>query len=112
MIGFELVKELSRRPGPSLFHVFEPLTDAFLRIGARGDVEQPLIGFRVLYDSRCLAIYGEHQGALGFPEPLHEVAGGTAKGRQRLDVGCDVKHERLQCEHLIRCFKNSALMHD
>jgi hypothetical protein len=43
MPGFELCEKLTRKPNFSIFHVFQVLTDAFLFIGASGDVPQLLI---------------------------------------------------------------------
>jgi hypothetical protein len=39
VLGFELVEKLPRRPDLSFFRVLQALADAFLCIGAGGDVE-------------------------------------------------------------------------
>ena len=66
MLGFEIVEKLSRRPDLSFFRVRQPLTDAFLHIGMGGNIEQALVGFGILHDSRCLSLHRKHHGALCF----------------------------------------------
>src|ERR1039457_6927900 len=92
MLGFKLGEKLSRWPCPSCFHILQTLTDAFLLIRHGGKVEQALIGFGVLDNSRCLPIHRKHHGALALLELFHEVAGLAAERGQRLDVLGDVKH--------------------
>jgi len=46
MRTFELGEELPNRPQPSISLVLKALSDAFLRIRPRGDIEQPLGDFR------------------------------------------------------------------
>src|SRR5580692_4930308 len=92
MRDFELVEELPRGPCPSFFHILQALTNAFLCVGACGNVEQALISLGILDNSRRLPLYGKHYGALALLELLHEVAGTSAEGRQRLDVLGDVQH--------------------
>ena len=74
MRGFKVGEELFGWAHFALSCVLQALTDALLGIGAGGDVEQVLIRLGVLYDGRCLPLYGEHHGALGFLELFHEVA--------------------------------------
>ena len=57
MFAANLVKDISRRASASVGYIIEPLTDAFLCIGAGGNVEQALIGFGVLHDSRRLPLH-------------------------------------------------------
>jgi hypothetical protein len=64
MFTANFVKCLFRRARASVRYVIKSLTDAFLGIGAGSNVEQPLIGFGVLHDCRCLPLHGEHYGAL------------------------------------------------
>jgi hypothetical protein len=92
MRGFKLLEKLPCRAGAAIRYVIKPLADAFLSIGARGDVEQALIGFRILHDGGGLSVNREHYGAFGFLKLFHEVAGRPPKCRQRLNVTCDVKH--------------------
>ena len=92
MLGFEIVEKLPRRPDLSFFRVLQPLTDAFLHIGVGGNVEQALVGFGILHDSRCLSLHRKHHRALVLFKLFHEVAGPPPEGRQRLDVIRDVNH--------------------
>ena len=48
----------------SVGYAIKFLADAFLSIGADGNVEQALMGFAVLHDSRRLPLHREHHGAL------------------------------------------------
>ena len=66
MFAANLVKHLSRRACASVGDVIKPLADTFLGIGPRGNIEQSLIGFGVLYDGRCFALHHEDDGALAF----------------------------------------------
>src|SRR5579864_1214988 len=66
MCGFELAEKVSCWTHPSLLRILKALSDAFLGIGARGNVEQTLIGFGVLHNSRRFALHGEHHWALAF----------------------------------------------
>jgi hypothetical protein len=70
-----LVKDISRQASASVGYVIGLLTEAFLCIGSGGNVEQALIGFGVLHNTRsacgrrgdqCLAIAG----------PWHQVRRG------------------------------------
>ena len=84
MLCFELSKELSTA-FPAL-GLFEALTDAFIGIGAGSDVEEALIGLRVLYYRRSPALHRQYDGALTLPELFHEVAGAAAERGQRLNI--------------------------
>jgi hypothetical protein len=98
MFAANLVKDISRRASASVGYIIETLTDAFLCIGAGGNVEQALIGFGVLHDSRCLSLHSEHHGALALLELLHEVAGPATEGCQRLNILPDIKPGRSHLE--------------
>src|SRR6266849_6684349 len=65
MFGFELVEELPRRLDLSFPRVLQSLPDSLSRLGARGDIKQPLIGFCVLHDRRRLTLHREHDLPLG-----------------------------------------------
>jgi hypothetical protein len=91
MPGFEVPENFPRRPDLPLFCVFQTLTDTFFCIGTGGNVEQALIGFGILYDSRCLPFHRKHHSALCLFKLLHEIAGSAAKRRQGLDVVRNVK---------------------
>lgn len=57
MLRFEILEKLSCWPRLALFRVLQTLTDAFLCIGACGNVEQMLIGSCVLHDGRRLTFH-------------------------------------------------------
>jgi hypothetical protein len=86
MRSFELFKKLFDGPALSLFRIFQTLSDALPSIGARGNIEQPLICLRILHDRRGFALHREDQGTLCSLELLHEISGSPAKSRQGLDV--------------------------
>jgi hypothetical protein len=92
MHGFELAEKLSRWPDLSFFRIRQPLTDAFLNIGAGRNVEQALIGFGILHHGCGFPLYGKHYRTLGFSELFHEIAGPPPEGRQRVDIIRDVNH--------------------
>ena len=75
VLGFEFVKEFPGGPQPSFPGVLETLPDALFRIRAGRDIEQALVGFRILHNSRSLPVHGQHQCELAFPELFHEIAG-------------------------------------
>src|SRR5271157_848718 len=66
MLVFELVEKNPCRSDFSFFHILQALAYAFPYIGLGGNIEQSLIGFGVLYDGRCLPLYGQHHGAFAF----------------------------------------------
>jgi hypothetical protein len=69
----ELVEKLFCRSEFSFFRVFKALTDSFLCIGARGNVEQMLINFSVLNHGSGLPIHRKHHGTLTFFQLFHKV---------------------------------------
>jgi hypothetical protein len=71
--GFKLSEKLSGWPESSILYVFQALTDAFLGIGSRGNVEQALISLGVLHDSRGLPVHRKHHGTLALLEMFHKV---------------------------------------
>ena len=81
MFAANLVKDISRRASASVGYIIETLTDAFLCIGAGGNVEQALIGSGVLHDSRRLPLHRKHHGTLALLKLFHEIAGPAAEGR-------------------------------
>lgn len=103
MPGFKLAEELSRWASFPFFRVLQTLADAFVRVGAGGNVEKVLIGFGILHDGGCFSLHGKHHGALALFQMFHEVAGAAAEGRQRLDVFGDVEHGIAPVKHLFRC---------
>src|ERR1035438_10290537 len=76
----------------SSFGLLQALPDAFSSIGASSDIEQTLIGTRVLHDGFSLAFDGEHDGPLALLELFHKIARAAAESGQRLNVFRDIKH--------------------
>src|SRR5580700_1705651 len=93
MFGFELREELPRWPGLSFARVLQALPDSLICLGACGDIEQPLIGLRVLYNSCRLALHGQHNWPLALLELLYEIAGSPAESSERMNILRDVKHK-------------------
>jgi len=105
MPGFEVFEKLPRWTEPPLFGVLQALTDTLLRIGARGDVEEVLVGFGVLHNSRRFSFHRQHYGAFGLFEPFHEVAGSAAERCQRMDVIRNIEHGTAPIHLLKHLFK-------
>src|ERR1019366_10442457 len=81
MLRLELGKKFPSGSSLPAARFFEPLADALVHIGLRGDVQQALIGLGVLHDCLSLALDREHHGALALLELLHEIAGATTEAR-------------------------------
>jgi hypothetical protein len=92
MRGFKLGKELAYRPELSFPRILKALADAFIRIGAGGNIEQVLVSLGILHDGGRFSVYGEHEGTFALLEMLDELAGGAAECGEGLDVGSDVEH--------------------
>jgi hypothetical protein len=71
LLSFEVLEKLLRWPDLPLFRILQALADAFLGIGAAGNVELALIGICVLHDGRCSPFHRKQHGALGFLELFH-----------------------------------------
>jgi hypothetical protein len=63
-------------------------------IGLRGNIQQPLVGFRVLNHGFRFAIYGKDYRPLRLLKALHEFAGLAAEGGQGLNVFGNVEHQK------------------
>src|ERR1700680_5302094 len=92
MFAANLVKYLFGRAGASVDYVSNPLANAFYCIGTRSNIEQALISLGILHNRRRFPLYREHHRAFTLLELFQEVAGTSAKCRQRLDVLGDVQH--------------------
>src|SRR5216684_1647236 len=79
----------------TLLCVFEALPDALKCSGLCGDVEQALIGFRILHDRFRLSIDRKNQRLLRLFEMLHELPWIAPECGHRLNVFFDVKHTDL-----------------
>ena len=80
--GFEFGKELLGVAPLSSLGLLQALADAFSSIGAGSDIEQALIGSRILHDGFSLAFDGEHDGLLALLELLHKIARAAAESRR------------------------------
>src|SRR5256886_8075380 len=95
MVAAEHFQCFTRRTHTTLLCVFEALPDALKRIGLRGDVKQPLIGFGILHDRFRLPIDRKNQRFLRLLEVLHELPWIAAECGHRLNVSFNVKHSDL-----------------
>ncbi len=86
MVAPEHFQRFARRTHASLFQVFQSLTDAFLFIGLRCDIQKSLIGFGILHDCFGLSIDGEYEWFFRLFEMLHELRRIAAKICHGLDV--------------------------
>src|SRR5277367_2331302 len=66
MLGFEFAEKLSYRSHLSLFRIPKALPDALFCVSPGGNVEQTLIGLRVLHNGRSFAFHRKHHWALAF----------------------------------------------
>ncbi len=86
MTAPEYFERFARRAHAALLHVFQALADAFLRIRLRGDIQQALIGFGVLYDGFRLSIDAEGERLFCFLAMTHDlrrIAAGSCRGFER-----------------------------
>src|ERR1700686_3398737 len=82
MLATKLLKYFSRRSSTSVSYIIQPLTNRFLVVGAGCNIEQALVGLRILHNSLGLAVHRKHDGPLALFELLHEVAGFAAESGQ------------------------------
>src|SRR3984957_8298907 len=87
----QLVEHLAGGPSSAVIDVVQALPDRFVNVGARSDIEQPLILFRVLHDSLRLTIDGQHYGPLAFLDLLQKFGRIAPKVCQRLNIFRDVE---------------------
>lgn len=73
-------------------NIFESLPDGLPHVGARRDIEQPLIRLRILNHGFRFAVYSEDHRLLGLFELPHKLSGFAPEGSQRLYVPGDVEH--------------------
>ena len=110
MRDFEFVEEFPGWPQLSFPGVLKTLPNALFCIRAGCDIEQTLVGFRILNNGRSLPVHGQHQCALAFPELFHEIAGPPTEASQGLDILGNIEHDSLQSKHLMRCFQHSTVL--
>jgi hypothetical protein len=87
-----LVEYFLSRAGATVRHIFKALPDCFMHIGARDNIEKPLIRFRVLHDRFRFALDGQYDWPFGLFELLHKLAGIAPESCDRVDVFRDVEH--------------------
>jgi hypothetical protein len=90
MASAEFFENLFSWSRPAVSDIVFALPKSFIYVGAGGDIEQPLILGRVLYDGLCLAVDRQHYGPLGLLDLLEKLARITPERRQRLNIFCDV----------------------
>src|ERR1700739_4943662 len=95
MVAAEHLQCFTGRTHTTVLYVLDALPDSLKGIDFRGDVEQALIGFRILHDRFRLSIDCKNQWFLRFLEVLHELPWIAAERRHRLNVFFDVKHNDL-----------------
>jgi hypothetical protein len=92
MAGFEFLEELPRGPRSPFPGILQSLSDALLHLGSRRNVEQALIGRRILHYRRSFALYREHHWTLAVLQGLHKVPRSTPERRQGLNIFANIKH--------------------
>jgi hypothetical protein len=92
MPGFKLGEKFARGPALAILGVFESLPDSFTCIRSSGDVEQTLIGRRILHYGFGSTLDRENDGTLvplDAPDHLSRVA---PEAGERLNILGDVEH--------------------
>jgi len=95
MAAAEEFQSFTRWADAAFLYILKSLADSLGRVGLRRDVEQLLIGFRILHDRFRFAIDGENQGSLGFLEMFHELTRIAPECGHGLNVFLDVEHTHL-----------------
>jgi hypothetical protein len=75
MLAANLVEDLSRRKSATACHIIQALANALFRIRSGGEVQQALVGFRILDDGGGFSVHRKHHRAFGLPELFHKVTG-------------------------------------
>ena len=70
IFGAYLVEHLARWPGPVTYNVVKTLPDALGRTGLGRQIEQLLIGFRVLHHGGGFFIHGQSNILILLVEPI------------------------------------------
>lgn len=98
MPAAHLVEYHPRGPSLAVGHIIEALANAFRSVRPGRHVEEPLISFGVLDNSRGLSLDREYYRSLALLQLLHEVPRSSPERRERLDILGDVEHR----SHIIR----------
>jgi hypothetical protein len=97
MIGADFVEQRASRPHPAEPAVLKPLPDTFGSACLRCQVEQMLIGFRILDDRSRLAVHGQDHrapGVLEVPHDFRRVVAGVVIGWMSLVMSMRPMPER------------------
>ncbi|HLI81761.1 MAG TPA: hypothetical protein VKV03_17360 [Candidatus Binataceae bacterium] len=89
----KLFEEFASWPGSAVGDVVGALPESLIDIGARGNVEQSLIRFRVLHYRLGFTIDGENHGPFALFKLLEKFAGLASEGGQRMNVFRNVQHQ-------------------
>jgi hypothetical protein len=92
MPRLKLREKLADGAEPAVLGIVQTLADALMRISASGDVEQVLIGFRILNHGLGFTLDRKHYGASAPLELFHELGGVAPKAGKRTDIFRDVEH--------------------
>ena len=87
MLGLEFLEEVLGWAVSPLSYIFHTLLNAFASVGARGYIQQALIGSRILKHRSAPVVYGEHDPTLALLDVLHKnrrTAGGGFLREQEL----------------------------
>src|ERR1700674_2315274 len=108
MLRFKFRKELFDVAAFPPLGLLQALANSFENVCVGGDVEQALVGLRVLHNCRRFTLNRQDDGALALLELFHKVAGAAAEGGQRMDVVGDVEHREtsLTCSTFLGAIKN------
>jgi hypothetical protein len=98
MDAAEGFQSFARRTDAAFLYVLKSLPNPFKGIGSRRDVEEVLIGFRILHDRFRFAIDSKNQRSLRLLETLHEFCRITPEGGHGLNILLDVEHIHLVWE--------------
>jgi len=95
MLPADLFEHDPCRTSATVGYIAEALTDRLEYIGAGGQVQQALIGSRVLHDGLGFALDSKNYRPFALLELFHKLAGPAPERRQRLNVFGYVEHGRV-----------------
>lgn len=110
MSGFKFAEEFCRGPDPTFAGVFEALSNPFVGVGLRCDIEQTLICLRVLDDRSSFAVDRQDDWPLALLDLFQELGGLSSKGGEWLNVGGDVERgQSIAPLKVLRCHSLSSV---
>ena len=92
-------KKFARGVRTASLHVFSPLANSLKNIGLRSDIQQALIGLRILKDGFSLSIHGQDERPFCFLKVLKEFSRIAAERGHCLDVFFQVEHAEPRENH-------------